>query len=129
MYDGGKIIAGLIVFVGLVAFPFWYNVGSASYTTPELKLPAKSKATACIEETKWMKAEHMQMLDTWRDQVVREGNRVYTSKMSGAHFEMSLQNTCMDCHDSKKDFCDKCHEAAAVAPYCWDCHIAPKEEM
>lgn len=126
MNDGGKIIAGLIVGLGLVTFPFWYNIGSAAYKTPELKLPPKSKAEACIEKTEWMRAEHMQLLDTWRDSVVRDGNRVYTTK-SGGHVEMSLQKTCMDCHDSKKDFCDKCHDAAAVAPYCWDCHIAPKE--
>jgi len=127
MYDGGKIIAGLIVFLGIVGFPFWYNAGSAGYKTPELKLPPKSKATECVQKTEWMRAEHMQLLDTWRDSVVRDGNRMYTTA-SGGHVEMSLQKTCMDCHDSKKEFCDKCHTAAAVDPYCWDCHIAPKEE-
>ena len=25
MYDGGKIITGLIVFVAITAFPFWYT--------------------------------------------------------------------------------------------------------
>ncbi len=127
MYDGGKIIAGLLIALGLLTVPFWYNVGNAAYKTPELKLPPKSKATACVEETEWMRAEHMQLLDTWRDSVVRDGNRMFTTA-SGGHVEMSLQKTCMDCHDSKKEFCDKCHEAAAVAPYCWDCHLAPKEE-
>ncbi|NJB69040.1 cytochrome c [Desulfobaculum xiamenense] len=127
MYDGGKIIAGIIVFLGLMTFPFWYNVGQAAYKTPELQKPANAKQ--CIETAEWMKAEHMQLLNEWRDEVVRNGNRLYTSKQSGEHFEMSLQKTCMSCHTSKKEFCDKCHDAAAVAPYCWDCHIAPKEGM
>ena len=42
-------------------------------------------------------------------------------------YEMSLQNTCMECHTSKKEFCDQCHDYMAVAPFCWDCHVAPKE--
>jgi len=127
MYDGGKIIAGIIVFLALMTFPFWYNVGQASYVTPELQKPAN--ATECIEDPNWMKAEHMHMLNEWRDEVVRNGNRVYTSKLNGKHYEMSLQKTCMKCHTSKEQFCDKCHTAAAVNPYCWDCHIAPKEGM
>ncbi|GAB6175380.1 sulfate reduction electron transfer complex DsrMKJOP subunit DsrJ [Desulfobaculum senezii] len=127
MYDGGKIIAGIIVFLGLMTFPFWYNVGQAAYETPELQKPTKAKE--CIEDAQWMKAEHMHLLNEWRDEVVRMNNRIYTSKKTGKHFEMSLQKTCMDCHSSKEKFCDKCHDAAAVSPYCWDCHIAPKEGM
>ncbi|MBW2266037.1 MAG: hypothetical protein JRF28_07735 [Deltaproteobacteria bacterium] len=42
---------------------------------------------------------------------------------------MSLQNTCMsdNCHAKKTEFCDQCHDYTAVEPYCWDCHIVPKE--
>lgn len=127
MQYGGKIIAGLIIFLGLVTFPFWYHMGSAAYKTPELKLPPKTVATECVESKEHMRAEHMQILDDWRDSVVRDGNRIYINA-KGAGFDMSLQNTCMKCHDTKKDFCDKCHTAAAVSPYCWDCHIAPKEK-
>ncbi len=29
MYDSGKIITGLIVFVLLITFPIWYNHGDA----------------------------------------------------------------------------------------------------
>jgi hypothetical protein len=36
-------------------------------------------------------------------------------------------NTCMQCHTSKKKFCDTCHAYASVTPYCWDCHLAPVE--
>jgi hypothetical protein len=41
---------------------------------------------------------------------------------------MSLQNGCMRCHSNKKKFCDECHNYMAVKPYCWDCHIQPKEK-
>lgn len=128
MYDGGKILIGLIIFLALITFPLWYNplFGDMAYATPELQKPKKSKV--CIEDAEWMLAEHMQLLDDWRDLVVREKNRIYVNH-AGKDYEMSLQKTCMDCHTSKKEFCDKCHNNLAVSPYCWDCHIPPKEEM
>jgi hypothetical protein len=66
------------------------------------------------------------MLNNWRDEVVREGNRLYVAA-DGKEYNMSLQNTCMNCHSNKSKFCDECHNYVAVKPYCWDCHIAPKE--
>ena len=41
-------------------------------------------------------------------------------------FERMRQH-CMKCHTNKEKFCDECHTYAAVKPYCWDCHIQPKE--
>jgi hypothetical protein len=126
MYDAGKIITGLIIFLILLAFPLWYSAGpgEASYEKPELELP--KDAQECIEPTEWIRANHMELLDNWRDKVVREDKTIYVSS-SGEEITMSLQNTCMDCHTSKTEFCDKCHNAAAVSPYCWDCHVAPEE--
>jgi hypothetical protein len=73
-----------------------------------------------------MKTEHMKMLDEWRQEVVRDNLRYYKST-TGKTYYKSLQTTCMDCHSNKSKFCDQCHNYMAVAPYCWDCHIAPKE--
>ena len=69
----------------------------------------------------------MQLLNQWRDSVVRNGDRIYVNA-ENKEFTMSLQNTCMNCHSNKKDFCDKCHNYIGVKPYCWGCHIAPKEK-
>jgi hypothetical protein len=131
MYDGWKIIIGIIIFVGLIAFPFIYDTGKAlsqpdpKVDTPEiLKLPEKERK--CIETKEFMQREHMQMLNSWRDLVVRDGTTVFTAS-DGKQYTMSLQNTCMKCHSNKKEFCDECHNYAAVSPYCWDCHIEPKE--
>ena len=130
MKDNNKIVIGLVIFVAIVTFPFWYNLGRAS-TAPEPKLSEKAKAAKeCIVPKKDMKQEHMQILDLWRDTVVRDANRIYKS-VSGKMFNMSLstgEDSCMGCHETKTEFCDKCHNYASVAPYCWDCHIAPKEE-
>lgn len=126
LYNGGKIIPGLVVFVGLMTFPLWYNIGKPAYAKPELQKP-KNGAKECVENVEWMRAEHMQLLDSWRDSVVRDKNRMYVTH-TGKAVDMSLQNGCMKCHSSKKEFCDKCHTSLAVSPYCWDCHIPPKEE-
>ena len=129
MYNTGKIIAGLVVFFILATLPFLLNLGKAnakiepSIDTPEIKaMPIKH----CVEKKEFMRAEHMQLLNNWRDQVVRNGNRIYVGS-DGSEYQISLQNTCMKCHSNKKKFCDKCHNYMAVKPYCWGCHIAPKE--
>jgi hypothetical protein len=123
MYNAGKIIAGLIIFLILVTFPVWFNLGKAA-TPPELQLPATEKE--CIEPKGFMRAKHMELVDLWRTEVVRNGKRIYVGA-SGRMYDMSLQNTCMSCHSSKSKFCDKCHNYVAVAPNCWNCHIEPKE--
>jgi hypothetical protein len=69
---------------------------------------------------------HMDLLNEWRDDVVRKGKRIYTSP-GGKKYNMSLSNTCMECHSNKAEFCDECHQYAGVDPYCWNCHIEPKE--
>lgn len=128
MYDKGKVIAGLIVFVITVTFPFWYNLGTAA-PAPELKLTEKAKAAkTCVMPKDEMKSGHMQLLDVWREEVVRGASRMYVNE-HGKAFDMSLSNTCLDCHSNKADFCDRCHNYASVSPYCWDCHIDnPKEK-
>ena len=130
MNDKNIIITGLVIFFVFLTFPFWYNMGKAS-PVPEPKLTDKAKAAKeCVEPKEYMKVEHMQILDIWRDGVVREANRVYISE-KGKKFNMSLStgdDSCMGCHSNKADFCDKCHDYASVTPYCWDCHIEPPKE-
>ena len=105
--------------------PFWINAGSSG-DVPKPKILDKEKK--CIESKEYMRANHMQILNDWRDTVVREGISNYTAA-DGRVIRMSLQHTCMDCHKNKKEFCDKCHEYAGVTPYCWTCHIEPKEKI
>ncbi len=85
MYDGGKVITGIIILLALVAFPFLYNivsynVGKASKVpepkvdTPEIqRLPEKERV--CVEPKEYMRDNHMKLLNDWRDWVVREGSR------------------------------------------------------
>ena len=126
MYDGGKIIIGLIIGVGLLLSPFIYDAGKAA-KAPDPELTAKAKeAKECVEETAYMKSSHMHLLDEWRQTVVRDGERYYKAK-NGKVYYKSLQTTCLDCHSNKSKFCDQCHDYIGMDPYCWTCHIEPKE--
>ncbi len=130
IYDGGKILAGIVIFVLLMTLPFLLNLGKANVKPePKLDTPEIQKLTdkKCIESKEFMRAEHMKLLNDWRDAAVRNGERLYVNS-AGKQFTISLQNTCMHCHSNKKKFCDECHNYMAVTPYCWNCHIAPKEK-
>lgn len=125
MYNGGKILIGLVIFLVLITFPIWYNVANdrAGYS-PQLEKAAFGDN--CVRDSAWMVANHMDLLNTWRDEVVRENIR-YEEGADGSHYEMSLSNTCLHCHQNKDQFCDKCHNYLGVDPYCWQCHVVPKE--
>ncbi len=127
MYDGGKIIVGLIIGISLFLSPFIYNAGSSA-KAPDPQLTEKAKAAkVCVAPTTYMRESHFTMLDEWRHTAVRDGERYYKAT-DGKIYYKSLQVTCMDCHSDKTKFCDQCHNYLSVDPYCWDCHIAPEEK-
>jgi hypothetical protein len=131
MHDRGRIVLGLLVFLALVTFPVWYNLVSGKESRPpEIELPQDE--SRCVADREFMRAEHMQLLMDWRDEVVRNNQRIYTTA-DNRQFPMSLSGTartkdggsCMSCHANKDKFCDRCHDYLAVKPYCWECHVEP----
>ncbi len=77
MKDKYLIYTGLIIFIATVTFPFWYNLGKAA-PAPVITLSEKALAAkTCVRSAEYMKTQHMQLLDDWRDSVVREGKRIY----------------------------------------------------
>jgi hypothetical protein len=124
MHDAGKIIPGLLLFLGLATAPIWYNVARGhGAVAPEIEKPKDE--TQCVAEAGFMRREHMQLLSQWRDDVVRSGERVYVTA-DGRRYDKSLTRTCLGCHESKANSCDRCHDYLDVKPYCWDCHVDPK---
>ncbi|MCI5212204.1 MAG: cytochrome C [Candidatus Electrothrix sp. ATG2] len=127
MYDSGKIIAGLVIFVVLITFPVWYNnlIGDVeaipAVTDTELSeamfqgitFPNDAKHALSTAE---MRSTHMQMLETIHAKAMADG---YTPEKDGK--KKSMQ--CMMCHGTKEKFCDSCHVHAAVETTdCWSCH-------
>lgn len=125
MHDAGKITAGLVVFLALVTSPVWYQAARGAETGPP-DLGSASKGEGCVESGKYMRSLHMDLLNVWRDEAVRSGDRIYVG-LGGKEYEKSLSGTCLDCHTSKEAFCDRCHEYVGAEPYCWDCHGEPAE--
>jgi|YelNatPaOPRAMG01_1025707.scaffolds.fasta_scaffold00064_37 hypothetical protein len=127
IYNKFAIFMGLAAFVILATSPLWLNAGRVvPPPQPKLDTPAIQQLAAndkhCVLPTEEMRAYHMQLLISWRDQVVRTGNRIWVSP-SGQKYEPSLSNTCLGCHSNKAEFCDQCHNYAAVTPNCWGCHL------
>jgi len=127
MYDSGKILIGIIVFLILFTSPIWYDLAFGNTAKkPNLVLPTGADQKECVMSAEYMRDNHMELLDVWREDVVRNGNRTYIAT-SGKKFEMSLTKTCIGCHSNKAEFCDQCHNYLGVSPYCWDCHVDPQK--
>ena len=128
MRDRPVIFTGLAAFLILATFPFWYNLSARTAVRgPALRLPPGKQ---CVAPVDFMKAYHMRMLNSWRDQVVRNGVRRYVSP-DGTSYDMSLNRTCLaQCHQNRAEFCDRCHSYAGVSTaYCWSCHNTPTNAL
>ncbi len=125
MYNKGTIIPGLLIFVLIVTFPVWYNAFSAG-EKPDPKLP--KYYSECVAPASEMRDNHMKLLNKWRDEVLRDGKRVSVT-VDGKEYRKGLQMACLQCHTDKEAFCDECHKYASVKPYCWECHLTPKDAL
>ncbi len=124
MYDAGKIVLFLLVIVAVTLTPIWYNAVTGRGAA-QPKLTAGTSEKECVLPASEMRAAHMQVLDDWRTRVVRGGEHK-TRTSQGREVRMSLTGTCLGCHAQKTEFCDRCHDYAAVNLACFDCHLAPQ---
>jgi hypothetical protein len=123
MSDKPYVVGGLILFLVFVTTPIWRGVATRKtvLATPQIALPAKEKR--CVAQVSYMRTSHMQLLDQWRDSVVRGQRRQYVTD-DGRVYEKSLTQTCLSqCHGSRMDFCERCHSYSGVTELdCWSCH-------
>lgn len=117
MRDPGKVVGGVIIVCAVLAVPVWF--AAARGAQPAL-LP-KAAGESCIDSPARMRAQHPALLATWRERVVRYGDRVH-DKADGRQVRISLSGTCLGCHGKRAEFCDRCHQQAAVTLSCWGCH-------
>jgi hypothetical protein len=109
-------LAALIGAAALLAVPSIPAV--AGVDLPKLE---KGKGDKCVEETQFMRRNHMDLLKHHRDETMRKGIRTTRHSLK----------KCVECHASEKsgsvaaskaDFCAACHSYASVKLDCWDCH-------
>ena len=95
------------------------SVAQAGVDVP--KLPTAKVAGKCVEDTDFMRRNHMDLLKHHRDDTMRLGIRTTKHSLKG----------CVECHASEKtgsvaaskeDFCMACHSYASVKLDCWGCH-------
>ncbi|MBF0585988.1 sulfate reduction electron transfer complex DsrMKJOP subunit DsrJ [Prosthecochloris sp. N3] len=121
--SGVLMITGGIVLVMILAVSMFSPGGGAE--TADRAAVAERDSTACIASKEYMRSHHMKLLDQWRHDAVREGDRIHETP-DGRTFEKSL-NTCLSCHSQNRFFCVMCHQYANVEPTCWNCHLLPTE--
>ena len=106
-----------------ILLPIAYSVvvGVASHTTAvhaSLVLPDPDvHGTDCVEDTLYMRYHHWELLTQVRDQVMRQGQR--------GDIPLAGLNRCRECHTSRENFCNHCHDAVNLYPECFGCHYYP----
>ena len=119
------------VAVGAVVLASLLGLSAATGDVPYPDIP-KGKGEACVEDTEFMRRNHMTLLLHQRDDTMRKGIRTT---------QHSLKE-CLDCHavpgpdsvpvtvNDPKHFCRSCHDYAAVKIDCFQCHASrPEQEM
>jgi hypothetical protein len=95
---------------------------------PTIIIDKNRAGDKCVEDTAYMRKNHMKLLLHQRDETMHKGIR--TTKYS-------LKN-CINCHASIKDnsvigsdehFCQSCHTYAAVSLDCWECHASKPKSV
>ena len=111
----------LLLILLLIATPVW----AASSIAPKLDI---GKGGQCVDDTKFMRKNHMKMIVHQRDETMRLGIR-------GGKYSLA---ECVNCHASKTDnnvlgsnehFCQGCHEFAAVKIDCFECHSSKRKVL
>ena len=88
MYNAKAVIVGIVVLAVLFTSPFWMGYFGSDYTSTGVVLPKGEKS--CIEDTDFMRAQHMRLLNEWRDEALRNENRIYVSAKDGKKWTISL---------------------------------------
>jgi hypothetical protein len=117
------VVAGLVALVcgwALAVAPVLAD-GSAGYVKPGSRAAGLSD---CVEPAAYMRRHHMDLIQHQRDATVHGGIRGTRHSLAG----------CIDCHvstgpdgravavNAEHQFCNACHQFAAVRVNCFDCH-------
>lgn len=87
---------------------------------------SKWKGDACVEPTPIMRREHMDFLLQQRDETMHQGirtGRYSLKKCIECHVQKDKQGQMIPV-DAEEQFCQGCHQYAAVSIDCFHCHIA-----
>ena len=66
------VFAGLALFLLAASFPFWRSTDPEDFP----KVSMETKGDQCVAPADYMRKNHMELLETWRDSVVRDGQLI-----------------------------------------------------
>ena len=91
---------------------------------PRPDIPEAIKGEQCVEETGFMRKNHMDLLQHQRDETMHKGIRTKKHSLKECftcHVVKDANNTPVTVKDPKH-FCRECHDYAAVNVDCFQCH-------
>ena len=91
---------------------------------PRPDIPEAIKGEQCVEETSFMRKNHMDLLQHQRDETVHKGIRTKKHSLKECftcHVVKDANNTPVKV-SNPKHFCRECHDYAAVNVDCFQCH-------
>ncbi len=106
----------------LTVFALLAITGTSAVADSRVPLPQLAPALGerCVEDTAFMRRNHMDLLKHQRDETVHRGIRT----------EKHSLNNCLSCHAPKPEpqsaeqphFCQSCHQYAGIRLDCFQCH-------
>lgn len=117
--------AGLLMAILAVSGVALATPGASLEATGRVPKPTieRGKGDKCVNDTEFMRKNHMTLLKHQRDETVHRGIRTKQYSLNG----------CIECHASQKtgsvigsneNFCQTCHSYAAVQLDCFECHAS-----
>ncbi|HUT14000.1 MAG TPA: hypothetical protein VMY42_26165 [Thermoguttaceae bacterium] len=121
--NGRGLLVSILVLIVLAPLGYYVVRGTAvalggKPSVEFLERPA-TQDDRCIwnMEAGEMRLHHWEHLARIREDVVRFGKR-----------DVPGLNECRNCHQSRANFCDRCHNQVSLTPDCFGCHYYPDNE-
>ena len=118
----------MLVLVGMTSLAYAVEEQNAA-NGGLLPVIPMGQGDSCVEDTDFMRRNHMDLLEHQRDETMKEGIRSKPYSL----------NECLSCHavngpdaipvtaSSPQHFCRSCHDYAAVSIDCFQCHASRPE--
>ena len=121
--NGSTRVAVVAIVVVIILLPLGYSVVSSAFSQGA-PLPEESDGDYCLGDVplKYMRFHHMDLLKEVRDEIVREGSGEV--EFYGELRKVELDD-CRECHPSREEFCNRCHDPVTLYPDCFRCHEYP----
>jgi hypothetical protein len=100
----------------------WSVASIADIPRPQI---TKGKGDRCVEDTQFMRKNHMEVILHQRDETVHRGIRTKQHSLKGCvNCHVVKENSVPVTNKSPKHFCSSCHNYAAINIDCFECHAS-----